>query len=104
MGFWQDLFGGGGPRLGKSEKMEADRLIEELIKIGKQDDYLSERPGAPFNIQCRHVRARQIGTRLNELGGLELMQLAHRRVKKKLGATLSSHLEYAWDEIGQWVP
>jgi hypothetical protein len=85
------------------QKAEVNRLIEELIKIGKQDDYLSERPGGPFNSQCRHIRARDIGRRLNEIGNLDLMELAFKQVKKKLGVNLSSHLEYAWTDIGKWL-
>lgn len=82
---------------------EVDRLLEELLRIGKADDYLSERPGGPFNIQCRHVRAIEIGKRLNEIGGEKLMVYALRNVKKKLGKEFLAHLEFAWDEIGQWV-
>lgn len=83
---------------------EVDRLLEELLRIGKSDDYLSERPGGAFNSQSRHVRAIQIGKRLNEIGGAKLMEYSLRRVKKKLGKTIFAHLEYAWEEIGQWVP
>ena len=80
-------------------KQEVDRLVDELIKIGKQDDFLSERPGGVFNSQCRHVRAREIGKRLSEIGKYPLMEYAIKRVKKRLGAPLSAHLEYAWDEL-----
>lgn len=83
---------------------EVTRLTAELIRIGKQDDFLSERPGSPFNFQCRHTRARDIGARLNELGGEPLMDWAHRRVKSKLKEPLASHLSYAWTDIGTWVP
>jgi hypothetical protein len=104
MGFLSNLFGGGSPKLNSVQKGEYNRLIEELIRIGKDEDFLSERPGSPFNAQCRHMRARQIGTRFNELGGLELMQTARQRVKKKLGANLAAHLDYAWTDIGEWIP
>lgn len=83
-------------------KPEVDRLLEELVQIGKKDDYLSERPGAGFNMQCRHIRTREIGKRLDEIGGLELMEYANRYVKRKNGKTLSTHLEYCWVEIGKW--
>lgn len=84
-------------------KQEIDHLLEELIKIGEREDFLSERPGTPFNAQCRHVRAREIGKRLDELGGFALMEHVYLRVKKKLGSRLASHLEYAWSEIGTWL-
>ena len=84
-------------------KAEVDKLIAELIQIGEQDDFLSERPGPPFNGHCRHMRARAIGKRLDEIGSFDLMEYVYLRVKKKLGAPLASHLEYAWAEIGQWM-
>jgi hypothetical protein len=80
-------------------KQEVDRLINELLVIGNQDDYLSERPGGLFNAQCRHIRAREIGKRLSEIGRYPLMEYAIKKVKKKLGASLSSHLEFAWEDI-----
>lgn len=83
---------------------EVNQLISELISIGTKDDYLSEAPGSPFNYQCRHVRARDIGKRLDEIGGQPLMIYAHDRVKKKLGLKLVSHLEYCWADIGEWLP
>ncbi len=83
---------------------EVDQLLNELLRIGETDDFLSERPGGAFNIQCRHIRAIQIGKRLYELGGNKLMEYSLRKVKKKLGKTIFAHLEYAWDDIGQWVP
>ena len=104
MGIFQDLFGGGLPPIPKEQKPEVEKLIAELIDIGKRDDFLSERPGGLFNGQCHNIRARAIGKRLNDIGGLELMQAAHRRVRKKLGINLTSHLEYAWSDIGQWIP
>jgi hypothetical protein len=84
------------------KKTEVEKLLQELYQIGKNDDFLSERPGPPFNGQARHVRARAIGKRLSEIGGLTLMLYAHRKVKRKLGANLSSHLEYAWIDVGEW--
>jgi len=104
MDFLRDLFGGGGPALPKENRDEVERLINELIDVGRKDDFLSERPGGVFNAQCHHVRARAIGKRLNEIGGLPLMQMAHKRVRRKLGENLTSHLDYAWSEIGQWLP
>ena len=83
---------------------EVASLMEELIKIGIQNDYLSERPGYGFNGQCRHIRARAIGTRFQQVGGNELMSWAYRKVRKQAGKALASHLEYAWKDIGDWQP
>jgi hypothetical protein len=105
MEFLRNLMGGGLPgRLDSQTRQEVEKLIEELIRIGKADDFLSEHPGSLFNAQCRHIRARAVGTRLNELGGLELMQSVRNRVFKKLGGNLASHLDYAWTDIGKWIP
>lgn len=101
MGFWEVLFGK--PPYPPQLRPEVERLLDELIKIGKQDDYLSETPGGTFNVQCRHTRAREIGRRLHEIGGYALMEFGYKRVRKKLGAALSAHLEYAWSEIGDWM-
>jgi hypothetical protein len=101
MGFFDSLFG---PRLYPArDRAEAEKLIEELIKIGIKEDYLSEHPGAGYNIQCRHVRTREIGKRLSEIGGLKLMTFAFDKVKKKAGKTAASHLEYAWEDVGEWL-
>ena len=101
MDFVRGLFAGP-PPAPSSNRPEVNKLLEELVKIGKTDDYLSERPGSPFNAQCRHLRARQIGKRLHEIGGLELMQYAHQFVRRKIGRGLSDHLEYAWVDVGDW--
>ena len=85
-------------------KTEVDNLVAELCRIGAQDDFLSERPGGSFNAQCRHIRAREIGKHLHELGGFELMEYAQDRVRRKIGKNLGDHLEFAWAEIGQWLP
>ncbi len=85
-------------------RTEIERLIEDLVRIGEKEDFLSERSGGSFNAQCRHSRAREIGARLNQVGGIELMEYAHKKVRKRLGANLASHLAYAWAEIGKWVP
>lgn len=82
---------------------DVERLLDELIRIGKTEDFLSERPGGGFNRDCRNIRAREIGTRLDEIGGLALMEFANRRIRRKLGKNLSWHLEAAWKDIGQWV-
>jgi hypothetical protein len=84
-------------------KQEVQNLIDELVQIGDRDDFLSERPGHPFNAKCRHVRAREIGKRLDAIGGFDLMEYVGKKVQKKLGAVLASHLEYAWAEIGDWM-
>ena len=84
-------------------RQDVERLVDELIRIGKAEDFLSERPGGSFNRECRHIRAREIGKRLDEIGGIELMEYANHQVRRKLGKDLSWHLEAAWKEIGKWI-
>ena len=84
-------------------KQEVERLIDELARIGKTDDFLSERPGAGFNRECRHIRSRDIGKRLDEIGGLALMEYVNRQIRRKLGKNMSWHLEACWKDIGNWI-
>ena len=98
MGFLAELIGV--KPYPKHASEEVDRLLNELLRIGKTDDFLSERPGGVFNVQCRHNRAIEIGKRLNAIGGVKLMEYSLRRIKKKLGNALYTHLEFAWDDLG----
>ena len=91
------------PPIPSGAKSEVDKLVNELIEIGKRDDYLSERAGHPFNTFCRHIRGAEIGQRLNQLGGYELMDYVLRRVRSKVGKELGAHLEYCWTGIGSWL-
>ena len=88
----------------KSLGPEADRLVEELIQIGETDGYLSMRPGGKFNETNKHIRARQIGEKLNELGGMDLMRAANYAVRARLGGVPARELEAAWGYIGNWLP
>lgn len=87
-----------------ADKKEIDRMIENLIRIGQKEDFLSERPGGSFNAQCRHIGAREIGQRLAEIGGFALMEFVLKRIRKRLGANLAAHLSYAWTDIEKWIP
>jgi hypothetical protein len=78
MGFFNSLFGK--CPFPPERRDVVERMIADLIRIGKVDDFLSERPGGSFNMQSRHIQAREIGNRLNEIGGVELMEYAQRRV------------------------
>ncbi len=105
MSLFETLFGHPAVRkLPPQQKNEVNRLLEELVKIGKLDDFLSLQPGGPFNIHCHHTRSRQIGERLNEIGGLALMQAARSHVMRKLKSNLAEHLDYCWQDIGEWKP
>ena len=105
MGIFNQLFGQDkrGMNLTREQKQGLEALVNELISIGLKEDYLSERPGGAYNGQCHHRRTREIGEKLNALGGLDVMSLAFKRVKKKVGRQLGDHLEYAWAGIGEWM-
>ena len=88
----------------REKAQEVDRLLNELIRIGIEEDYLSEFPGRGFNAQSRHIRAREIGKRFHEIGGNDMLSYAWDQVRKKAGKVPASHLEYAWNDIGGWQP
>lgn len=99
MGFLQDLFHKPWPG---DRNDEVQRLLTDLVKIGKTDDFLCERFTPGFNSQMRNIAARDIGKRLDEIGGMELMQYAHRHVRRKLSKVMGEHLEYCWDGVAKW--
>lgn len=100
MRFLRSMFN---PPYPRSEKQTVDQLIDELLAIGKNDDFLSERPGGHFNGHCRHIRAREIGKQLDQLGGFQLMEFVYERVRRKLGNQLADHLDFAWFDVGHWT-
>jgi hypothetical protein len=109
MSFIDHLFGplAGAPDIPELKdpyiQKEVASLIEELVLIGKKEDFLSEKPGGSFTGQCHHRRSREIGKRLDVIGGFPLMQFAYEKVHKKDGKIIAEHLEHAWKEIGKWM-
>ena len=91
------------PILSPEQKQHSKTLIDRLVAIGKEEDYLSERPGGSYDAQCHHRTAREIGENLNSIGGYWLMWKAYRTVQRKHGKILASHLEYTWAGIGDWM-
>lgn len=86
------------------QKQEVKDLINKLIVIGKQDDYLSVVPGGPFDYQCHHRQAREIGSRLHRMGGLDLMMAVRMTIRRKLKDVMAEHLDHCWKDIGEWQP
>jgi len=78
---------------------EISGFVSELNSIGLREGFLSFRPGGKFNQQCRHIRAREIGMRLNMMGGSSLM----RKVYERVDCPKARQLAAAWDEIGDWA-
>lgn len=89
-------------QLPSQQKQEVKRLLDDLVKIGNLDDFLSTHPGGPFNVRCHHTRARKIGERLHEIGGLSLMDAARAHIRRKLNPVMAEHLDYCWQDIGEW--
>jgi hypothetical protein len=91
------------PPIPPGSRAEVQKIMAELLRIGQTEDFLSEHPGLAYNRDCRHIRTRQLGARLDELGGIQLMGYVHRQVRRKLGKILGEHLEAAWHQVGEWL-
>ncbi|MGD2247936.1 MAG: hypothetical protein PVF58_05985 [Candidatus Methanofastidiosia archaeon] len=78
-------------------------LIDELVEIGKTCGFIST-PGGNFNGNGHHIRTREIGMQLDNMGGMELMQVAYYTVARVLGPVAGRSLEVAWGYIGNWWP
>lgn len=83
-------------------KAEVKTMLAKLLIIGRTDDFLSLNPGGPFDLQCHHREARQIGTRLHEIGGVPLMMAVRNQIRRKLKDVMAEHLDHCWKEIGDW--
>ncbi len=81
---------------------EMNRLMDELLQIGRKDDYLSERPGGQFDRECRHIRTREIGQRIFDIGGADSMEWMIKKIAKKGDKILAAHLEACWARIGNF--
>ncbi|HEY1205238.1 MAG: hypothetical protein ABSH46_11105 [Bryobacteraceae bacterium] len=79
---------------------EVERLTAELYRVGWCDGFLSATPGGKFDDHCRNLRAREIGERLNDLGGFRLMTEAHSTIQQRQGP--ARQLESCWGGIGSW--
>lgn len=88
--------------LNPRDKAEVKKMIDQLITIGKMDDFLSLAPGGPFDHQCHHRDAKSIGRRIHEIGGEELMFAVRQTIKHKLKDVLAEHLDHCWKGIGSW--
>ncbi len=87
---------------------EFDQLVEELVKIGRavedpkfsSSGFLRKRETAE---EDRHPRAREIGERLNIMGGWGLMSKANQHVERILGPIPAKELSWVWHRIGDWL-
>ncbi len=86
----------------KQNSDEMNRLMDELLQIGRKEDFLSERPGGLFDRECRHIRTREIGQRIFDFGGADSMEWMIKKISKKGGKDLAAHLEACWYRIGNF--
>ena len=87
--------------IAKNDK-EVVTLTQELYLIGLSDGFLSRKPGGKFDDKCKNKRARQIGERLDKLGGIDLMREVHFKIEQMRGP--ARLLESCWGYIGRWLP
>jgi hypothetical protein len=102
-----------------SSNDEVPTLTRELIRIHKTDGFVPRRMMNPnsgmmpkkdhdpetsklFTHYC-NIRAREIGERLNELGGFSLMVEVLDRVAEALDAYAGRKLSNAWSGVGKWL-
>jgi hypothetical protein len=89
------------------ENAEIAAFINNLISIVENaemgrmtDSVLGQPPRDIFEGKTRE-RAREIGTRLNEIDGMVAMRYVHAKVSKAKPIAAGA-LEFAWRGIGQW--
>jgi len=103
MSFFDIFFGDPAIRqLNNHQQGEVQNIIAKLIQIGKTDDFLSLAPGGAFDVQCHHREARDLGKRLDEMGGMPLMLAVREKIRRKLKAVMAEHLDHCWKGIGDW--
>jgi hypothetical protein len=76
-----------------------DKLVTELISIGKDAGYTSSespKDDSPFDENGENIRARQIGKMLNKYGETRLMNGAIVRVNEALGPEPAENLKSVW--------
>jgi len=84
-----------------AESDESSMLARELVEIGRKVP--QDRYSASWFLSSARGRAREIGARLNELGGIDRMLAAHESVRQALGGVAARELEAAWGGIGEWM-
>ncbi len=80
---------------------DPDDLIEELVEIGKVAPGSLPNGSSHFLMEA-NGRAREIGERLSQLGGLDLMLAARGAIQSRLGRSAAHELEAAWNGVGEW--
>lgn len=127
MSIWKKLFGSKSPlgqkkpglstgvREGNDDRAEAEHLVSELIRRGKDITVIrsygsseGQRVGASGFVRPPEqgdvdARAQAIGKRLQVIGGQSLMLEAHQRVTRELGIEAGRELSVCWNGVGYWT-
>lgn len=80
---------------------ETGALIAELFAMAHRDPNPGTENFAAF-LMADKPRTREIGERLNEIGGHALMLQTHAAVVATCPPYCGQHLEIAWNGIGDW--
>lgn len=89
---------------------EAEALVVELVAMAVNDPNVNNEDAHCWLSSEQRPRSVEIGRRLDELGGFDLMLLVHDTVRQELERwgkvdnvpSLVRGLEMAWDDIGEW--
>lgn len=80
-----------------------DNFTAELVDIGLHEGFVGT-PGQKYDEHWNHKRAREIGSLLDQAGGMDLMLEAHRRVAARFpGTARARELETCWGGVGRWM-
>lgn len=85
-----------------------DSLVQELLEIGRQvKDRSFSASGYMYRNDegglAKNERAREIGQKINSMGGMQAMQAAHQAISEQLGSAAARELEAIWKGIGGWM-
>lgn len=86
----------------EAQLREMERILNELMDIGRSVGYLSLAAAGGFNEKNRNIRAIEIGKKLNEIGGMDAMRMGGVAVSRFLDSAKGRELEVCWDGIGAW--
>lgn len=84
-----------------SHQPQIKSMMEELKKIAYSDGFIGE-DGIQFDSLSRHIRTREIGIQLYQLGGHRLMQAVWGNLQSSLNEKEQADLMLNWKEIGGW--
>jgi hypothetical protein len=79
------------------------RQNKELAELGQRLEELWMSNRTFTRDQSKDI-AREIGVKLHEIGGLDAMRMMFRPITMLVGSDAASDLNFAWSDIGGWLP